>query len=203
MTHAEQEHQWRLLLEKENILKTNLNENSSPSAFREWWVEVERVFNRLRISQLPAQDPLPIGLFYTMSGFVGHLAVGDMPEPMSNVLTRGQTSPTPMERRDIRWAVTYRKAVELDIIEDRRPIQTIKGVYGVISDSAVRTWCREYEPFNDDLEIDDKDDAAMIILNRFHVAGKRYKAQNSRTEEAVKRGKKVKHSPKNSDKSDS
>jgi len=202
MTEKEQGDQWRLLLDKEYELRAKLKEGSPASDIREWWCVVEKVFGRLGIIQLPAPEPLPTGLFYTMYGLTGHLAVGDMPEAIADVKGPGHTARTPSERRDKRWAVTYREAVKLGIIQDRHPTRTIMREYGMKSGSAVRKWSREYKPFNDDLKIDDKDDAAVAIDLLFRRAGKSYRVRNSRTEEAAWRGKKVKNSLKTRDKSE-
>jgi hypothetical protein len=121
----------------------------SKQQLQEWWKAVANVWREYprQIANGNSPTPPPADLAYIMAGLCFDLAVGKMPEPMSEAISEGRTSPSFHEHRDIGLAVAYHKAAKIGIVhngyqikvQDATPTKTISQNFGVAS-STVRKW---------------------------------------------------------------
>ena len=164
---TQRELDWNTLTTGEFELRDRINravavgETPKNDLLRQWWAAVEKIcvaycrnVAEHSLSQRPDHEPFPAELASCIGGLAGYLAVGKLPEPIRDAARSGRTSPGPDERRDIRWAVAYRRACERDgivhmgvthRISDRHPVKTLAAWFGV-ERRTVRDWCKQYEP---------------------------------------------------------
>ena len=106
---------WRVLLDREREQRARLFETLPTGgkqhrvAVREWWGTVSEVLKG--IQNVTDWDDLPYQLFEMLAGLAEYLAVGQIPVTIKHVGGKGRTAPGPGEISDIRWAVTYVRAV--------------------------------------------------------------------------------------------
>ncbi|MDO8879147.1 MAG: hypothetical protein Q8M24_14735 [Pseudolabrys sp.] len=113
----------------------------------------------------------------TMLGnLCGYLAVGQIPEPITDVAGPGQKEPGPPERQDIRLAVTYVAAAKRGAINDRAPVKTVTERYGV-NRRTVQDWSKAFDALNIE--------HAETITSLMDRAGRRYR-QAGRSQSAIK-----------------
>jgi hypothetical protein len=75
---------------------------------------------------------LPQDMAWTLKGLSGYLAVGTIPEPIADCAKKhGRSEAGPDERRDIRVAVGYIKAVKAGVLDDRSPTASVAAAYDV------------------------------------------------------------------------
>lgn len=146
---------------------------------QEWWKAVANVWREYprQIATGNNPTPPPANLASIMADFCGYLAVGKMPEPMSDAISEGRTSVGPQENRDIGLAVAYHKAAKHGIIhndiivkiQNSKPTETICKNFGV-KPSTVRKWVSKYQPAF--LGVNDIETETLVHL--MTEAGKRY-----------------------------
>ena len=91
---------------------------------------------------------LPPNVASMLKGLFGELAVGNLPGPIRDCISRrGARAPGPSEAKPIAIAVAYVKAVRAGAITDRSPIKTVNNAYGVSRQTAQR-WVRETAPLD-------------------------------------------------------
>jgi hypothetical protein len=120
---------------------------------REWWRSLADLltFHARDVAEFgAARWSLSTDVLSTLAGFAGYLAVGQIPEPISDAASEGRRHPGPTERRDIGFAVAYCRAAKGGInhgrdcitINDRSPVKTVRAAFGV-AQSTVQGWQRE------------------------------------------------------------
>lgn len=125
---------------------------------------------------------LPRDLAHTIGGLFGYVAVGKMPEPISDaIVRRGRTRFGPGEEKAVRIATSYIAAVRAGIIDDRHEVKTVCEAYGV-SRTSVRGWVHAFpSPFPLDLV----DGDASRLRDAVSIHGERHR-QAGRSEAAIK-----------------
>ena len=135
-------------------------------AVREWWGTVSKVLEGIKNvtdldEPLRAIALLPYELFAMLAGQAAYLAVGQIPDQIKHVAAKGRTAPGPSETSDIRWAVTYVRAVREGRVRGLKPspdrgrksspgavaVTVVRRLYKLRDERTVREWCRTYEPF--------------------------------------------------------
>jgi hypothetical protein len=152
-----------------------------PSALREWWGTVSEILYAMQNKLGTPPDPMPMELLFVLADTASYLATGMIPSPILDVRARGATGPGPSETRDIRWAVTYRKAAETGLIDDKAPVKTIVEHYKLRSKRTVQEWCEKHQPYGND----EHHGMAVIIRVRMEHAAERYSIANRRTHSAI------------------
>jgi hypothetical protein len=151
----------------------------SKQQLQEWWKAVANVWREYprQIENGNSPMPPPVDLASIMAALCFNLAVGQMPETMSEAISEGRTSPGFHEIRDIGLAVAYHKAAKSSVahnghqikVNDATPTKTISKEFGVAS-STVRKWVRKYQPAF--LGVNDIEPETLIHL--MTQAGKTY-----------------------------
>jgi hypothetical protein len=88
--------------------------------------------------------PLPPDISLALAGLAGYLALGRIPEPISDCAKQGRTAPGPSERRDLQLAVAYVTAVRAGTLADKHPIKTVTTEFGV-DRRTVQGWVEAYD----------------------------------------------------------
>ena len=107
--------EWRALLDREREQRGRMFETLPAGgkqhqlAVREWWGAVSEVLEGIK--NVTDWDDLPYELLDMLAGQAAYLAVGQIPDTIKHVGGKGRTAPGPGETSDIRWAVTYVRAV--------------------------------------------------------------------------------------------
>ena len=185
-------HEWVSLLKRERRQREELGKRvaddkiDDPVALREWWASVAEILYAIQNRLGTPPDPMPMELLFILADTAAYLAKGTIPAPIRDVRGKGRAKPGPTETRDIRWAVTYRDAVERGWINDKSPSKPIVQAYGLKTQRTVQEWCQAYAPFGEDTHHNDPD----LIRFRMEESGRRYSVANQRTHAAIqKRGK--------------
>ena len=193
--------EWRALLDREREQRRRMFETLPTGgkqhrvAVREWWGTISEVLEGIKyVTDLDDfdLDDLPYEVFALLAGQTAYLAVGQIPDPIKRVGGKGRTAPGPGEISDIRWAVTYIRAVRDGLVRGLKPPLVVRGrrksspdavaiavvcrLYKLRDEQIVRTWCRIYKPFP-------YPDAWTVssLRNRVADAARRYRQANART----------------------
>lgn len=153
----------------------------SKEQLREWWSAVEAVWREYSRQTAAGftLNPPPAELAGIMGNLAGYLAVGQLPDPISEATrSEGRTAPGPDERRDIGIAVAYHRAATEGLlhngkvvrVEDRTHTKTICGLYDV-RDSTVRSWMQKHQP----AFLGINDITPSLLKARLVQAAKRYR----------------------------
>jgi hypothetical protein len=127
------------------------------------------------------REVIPPAVMAIIGNFCGYLAVGQIPEPMTDAVKSGSKGRGPDECRDLMIAVTYIAAVREGKISDPAAIKTIMETFGV-KRRTVEKWRKEFSV----LEIDPAD-----LPECLRRAGRRYR-RAGRSGSAID-GRKSKH----------
>lgn len=147
---------WTELLQREEMLRNKLSSSAEAPraarrlASREWWKTVEellRQYSRALAFEHKRGwvDKHPVQLLWTLGKVSGSLAVGTVPEPISDVASQGKPAAGPTERMHIGWATAYLVLAKRGLIADRTPIATIAEAYGARRQTA-QQWVRRKMP---------------------------------------------------------
>lgn len=157
MSTARTEHEWLALCQIERDHRTWLSEHGSErtsaefrAKLRDWWASIEHLidFQVKEIAELEgARRNMPLDVLIALRGFAGHLAIGQIPKPISDAATEGRHPPGPSERLHIGYSVAYYRAATGGIehcgdrieIADKTPVKTVMREFGV-SRSTVQGW---------------------------------------------------------------
>jgi len=182
-------HEWVALLDKEVRRREAFRDKIIDGRFenaaqlREWWKTVSEILYAMQNRQGTPPDPMPMELLFVLAETAAYLATGKIPSPIADVASKGRTGPGPAETRDIRWAVTYRAAVDRGWIDDPSPSKTLQIAYGLRSTRTVQYWCDNYQPFGEERH----HNTPTIIVDRMEDAAKRYSIASGRTQSAILR----------------
>ena len=177
--------EWRALLDREREQRQRLHETLPAGgkqhqlAIRGWWGAVSKVLGGIKnVTNLDDfdLDDLPYELFAMLAGQAAYLAVGQIPDPIKHVGGKGRTAAGPGETSDIRWAVTYVRAVRDGLVRGRKPVAVVRRLYKLRDDRIVRTWCQKYKPFSYPDEW-----VVSSLRNRVADAARRYRQANARS----------------------
>ena len=166
-TERRKKTKWRVRLDRERKQRKRLFETAPAGgkqprvALRAWWAAVSKVLGG--IQNVTDLDDLLYGLFAVLAEQAAYLAVGQIPDPIKRVGGKGRKAPGPGEISDIRWAVTYIRAVRDGLVRGLKPPLVVRGrrksspdavaiavvcrLYKLSDEHIVRTWCRIYKPF--------------------------------------------------------
>jgi hypothetical protein len=190
--------EWRTLLEREAGARAALFRGATrPQDRREelraWWgvvADLLGLYARLSARSIHVEPP-PAEALSVLSGLAGYLAVGQIPDPIRDVVGGGRRRPGPTERRDIGLAVAYRLAArpgglvhngETIHIRDRTPTKTLAGWFGVKSNT-VQGWVRLYAPAQPRV----RTMTAELLCSLTIKAGRRYSRDGRSRSAIVKR----------------
>lgn len=152
-----------------------------PAALRQWWGTVSEVLYAMQNKLGMPPDPMPMEVLFVLADTAAYLATGTIPKTILDVRGRGSTGPGPSETRDIRWAVTYRRATAWGWIDDKAPVKTIVEAYKLKNKRTVQEWCEKYQPYGDDVH----HRVPEIIRSRMEQSAQRYSVANARTHSAI------------------
>lgn len=185
MTNDERisEDDWAELLRTEIAHRADIystTDGTNGKQLREWWKYVERIFRLYSISAARGEQlkQTPWELMFAVSGLLGYVAAGKLPDPISLALTEGRPAVGPEEKRDIGYAVAYCLAAsETGLphngatirVEDANPINTVSAAFGIDKTTA-RKWRRQTDPAFMGLN----DISADIVASLMKEAGERY-----------------------------
>lgn len=150
---------WAELLRTEIGLRADIfiaPDGADGEKLREWWKYVERIFRLYSISVARGEqlERAPWELMFAVSGLLGYVAAGKLPDPIAHALTEGRPAIGPEERRDIGYAVAYCLAASdagllhngvTVRVEDPNPIDTVSKAFGIDKTTA-RKWRRQAAP---------------------------------------------------------
>lgn len=183
----------RRAIEEEAKLKKRLRRLANTStqerlkACRAWWRAVQGVLEQFAIRRRADSPGSPEGeckipgeLLLILSGFAGYLAVGQIPAPIEWVTSKkkGRRATGPTEQQDIRWAASYRDAVEDGRIRDDNPAKTVADAYGAEARTA-QGWLKKTSAVEGSAKM-----SGEVIKCRMRNAGKRYQV-SGRSRKAI------------------
>jgi hypothetical protein len=201
MSAAPTEHELLALCQVERDLSTWLSEHGSErgstefrTKLREWWGSIERLldFHVKEVTELwGTRRTIPIQVMRMLQGSAGYLAVGKIPDHISDAAAEGRHSIGPSERRDIGLAVAYILAAKQGInhwgqtvtIADKAPVKTVCEVFGVTRTTA-RNWQKNIPPAN----LGANPVNAEIVEHLMRSAGERYRRDGRSAAAILRRG---------------
>jgi len=159
----------------------------SSEVCREWWERVGTLLDLyISIAKSGASPtPQPLELLFALKGMAGYLAVGQIPDPISDVRSRGATQPGPTERRHIAFASAYIQAAKAGKIDDPKPIKRIQDHFGVVRQTAQKWGKREVPESIRMLADSDPDD----LIGQTFSAGEIYRQAGRSSLAVVNRNK--------------
>ncbi len=156
---------WKLKLELERALRQQLlaigedgPKNKRVKTAREWFTQVSKILEVCVQESKNGQFDItpPVEIFQILSVIAADLGVGIIPQPISDVASRGRPAKGQIERRHISYATAYLKAVTMGVITDSSPIKTVKKAYGVGRESAQK-WRKLPIPENIEILLESPD----------------------------------------------
>lgn len=151
---------WPTLLQDEakarSIAMTLGETPEGPRLLRRWWEIVSKVMLEYarHVARGAAPEPPPSEVAVAVGHVCGHLATGDLPDPIALAIKGGRRRPGPLEEYDIGLAVAYCLAsrpegidhLGINIkIDDPDPIERIHLWYGA-KKRTVYDWIKKHPP---------------------------------------------------------
>lgn len=187
---------WSLKPEDKDFSENQIQPSADfKSRLRDWWAAVECLL------KFAAQDGgriVPADLLAALAGLAGHLAIGDIPSPISHAAVNGRHSMKPRERLDIGLAVAYIAAAksgiehfgEVILIADKSPIKTVQEAFGVPRQT-VQRWVNTVAPCG----LGSNPIDAEILESLMRQAGQRYRIAGRSVPALIARSKQAPRQP--------